>query len=125
MTDKPFGMNLAFLPSVTPPDYPGFIRAIVESGVKIGIETAGNNPKKWMPQLKEAGITVIPQVHCDPTRLECAGRRGGRVVSVERLRMRRTPGRGRHPEHGPTASCGQGAEDSLHRLGWLRHHVLS
>ncbi|MDP1989079.1 nitronate monooxygenase family protein, partial [Phenylobacterium sp.] len=23
MTDKPFGVNLTFLPSVTPPDYPG------------------------------------------------------------------------------------------------------
>src|ERR1700745_4137489 len=39
MSDKPFGVNLAFLPSVTPPDYPGFISAIIESGVKI-IETA-------------------------------------------------------------------------------------
>ena len=58
MTDKPFGVNLTFLPSVTPPDYPGLVNTIVESGVKV-VETAGNNPSKWLPQLKEAGIKVI------------------------------------------------------------------
>lgn len=58
MTNKPIGVNLTFLPSVKPPDYPGYIRAIIESGVKI-VETAGNNPQKWMPVLKEAGIKVI------------------------------------------------------------------
>ena len=58
MTDKPFGVNLTFLPAVTPPDYPGFVQAIVESGVK-AVETAGNNPAKWLPGLKEAGIRVI------------------------------------------------------------------
>lgn len=58
MTDKPFGVNLTFLPSVTPPDYPGLVQAIVDSGVKV-VETAGNNPAKWLPQLKDAGIKVI------------------------------------------------------------------
>ena len=58
MTDKPFGVNLTFLPSVTPPDYPGYVKAIIDGGVKI-VETAGNNPQKWLPSLKEAGIRVI------------------------------------------------------------------
>ncbi len=58
MTDKPFGVNLTFLPSLTPPDYPGYVKAIIEGGVK-AVETAGNNPQKWMPALKEAGIKVI------------------------------------------------------------------
>ncbi len=58
MTDKPFGVNLTFLPAVTPIDYPGYIKAILEGGVKV-VETAGNNPQKWMPVLKEAGIKVI------------------------------------------------------------------
>lgn len=58
MTDQPFGVNLTFLPSVTPPDYPGYVQAIIDGGVKI-VETAGNNPAKWMPMLKEAGIRVI------------------------------------------------------------------
>ena len=58
LTSKPFGVNLTFLPSVTPPDYPGYIRAIIDGGVKV-VETAGNNPQKWLPQLNEAGIKVI------------------------------------------------------------------
>ncbi|MDX2233343.1 MAG: nitronate monooxygenase family protein, partial [Hyphomonadaceae bacterium] len=58
MTDKPFGVNLTFLPSLTPPDYPGLIKAIIEGGVKI-VETAGNNPQKYLPALKDAGIKVI------------------------------------------------------------------
>jgi len=58
MTDKPFGVNLTFLPAVTPPDYPGFVKAIIESGVK-AVETAGNNPQQWLPALKDAGIKVI------------------------------------------------------------------
>ncbi len=58
MTDKPFGVNLTFLPVVEAPDYPGYVKAIVEGGVRI-VETAGNNPAKWMPMLKEHGITVI------------------------------------------------------------------
>jgi nitronate monooxygenase len=58
MTKKPIGVNLTMLPSVNPPDYPGYIRVIVESGVKI-VETAGNNPQQWLPLLKDAGIKVI------------------------------------------------------------------
>ena len=58
MTDKPFGVNLTFLPAFTQPDYPGYIKAIIEGGVKI-VETAGNNPVKWLPVLKEHGIKVI------------------------------------------------------------------
>jgi NADH:quinone reductase (non-electrogenic) len=58
MTDKPIGVNLTFLPAVSSPDYPGYIEAIIKGGVKI-VETAGNNPQKWMPILKENGIKVI------------------------------------------------------------------
>ncbi|MBK9609612.1 MAG: nitronate monooxygenase [Betaproteobacteria bacterium] len=58
MTDKPFGVNLTFLPIVTAPDYPGYIRAIIDGGVRI-VETAGNNPQKWLPAMHEAGIRII------------------------------------------------------------------
>ena len=58
MTNKPFGVNLTFLPAITPPDYPGYVQAIIDGGVKV-VETAGNNPQKWLPGLKEAGIKVI------------------------------------------------------------------
>jgi NAD(P)H-dependent flavin oxidoreductase YrpB (nitropropane dioxygenase family) len=90
MTSKPFGVNLTFLPSVTPPDYPGLVQAIIEGGVKI-VETAGNNPQKWLPALKEAGIKVIhkctsvrhsvkaEQIGCDAVSVdgfECGGHPG-------------------------------------------------
>ena len=58
MTDKPFGVNLPLLPAVEEPDYPGFVRAIVEGGVGI-VETAGNNPQRVLPPLQEAGIRVV------------------------------------------------------------------
>jgi nitronate monooxygenase len=58
LTDKPFGVNLTFLPSVNPPDYPGYVKAIIDGGVKI-VETAGNNPQQWLPALKDAGVKVI------------------------------------------------------------------
>jgi NAD(P)H-dependent flavin oxidoreductase YrpB (nitropropane dioxygenase family) len=90
MTDKPFGVNLTFLPSITPPDYPGYIRAIIEGGVKI-VETAGNNPKQYLPALKEHGVKIIhkctsvrhalkaQQIGCDAASIdgfECGGHPG-------------------------------------------------
>ena len=100
MTDKPFGVNLTFLPAVTPPDYPGYIKAIIDGGVKI-VETAGNNPQKWLPALKEAGIKVIHK--CTSVRHSLKAevdrlRRGQR----RRLRVRRPSGRGRRAA---TSSC--------------------
>jgi NADH:quinone reductase (non-electrogenic) len=58
MTDKPFGVNLTFLPSFTAPPYAEYIQAIVEGGVRI-VETAGRSPEEYMPPMKAAGITVI------------------------------------------------------------------
>ncbi|WP_271439901.1 NAD(P)H-dependent flavin oxidoreductase [Pontixanthobacter luteolus] len=58
MTNKPFGVNLTFLPTVNAPDYPGYVRAIIEGGVK-AVETAGNNPAQVLPFFKEAGVKVI------------------------------------------------------------------
>jgi len=58
MTDKPFGVNLTFLPAFAMPPYPEFIDAIISGGVKI-VETAGRNPQEHLPRLQEAGIRVI------------------------------------------------------------------
>ncbi|KML55409.1 nitronate monooxygenase [Burkholderia cepacia] len=58
LTNKPFGVNLTFLPVRTPPDYAGYVKAIVDGGVKV-VETAGNNPQKWLPELHKAGVKVI------------------------------------------------------------------
>jgi nitronate monooxygenase len=58
MTDKPFGVNLTFLPGFANPDYPGYIEAIIAGGVRI-VETAGRSPEQYMPLMKEADIKVI------------------------------------------------------------------
>ena len=58
MTDKPFGVNLTFLPTLSDPPYPEYIAAIREGGIK-AVETAGRSPEAYMPALKAAGIKVI------------------------------------------------------------------
>lgn len=58
MTDRPFGVNLTFLPTLQAPDYPGYIAVIIDGGVKV-VETAGRNPQQYLPRLKDAGIKVI------------------------------------------------------------------
>jgi len=58
MTEKPFGVNLTFLPTVTSTDYPGLISAIIDGGIRI-VETAGRNPQEHLPRLQGAGIKVI------------------------------------------------------------------
>jgi nitronate monooxygenase len=58
MTDKPFGVNLTFLPSFAAPPYPEYIDAIIDGGIKV-VETAGRNPQEHLPRLKEAGVRII------------------------------------------------------------------
>ena len=58
MTDKPFGVNITILPTLTPPDYPGIVKAVIDGGVKV-VETAGRNPVELLGPLKDAGIKVI------------------------------------------------------------------
>ncbi len=58
ITDKPFGVNLTFLPGLSPPNYDEYVRSIIEAQVPI-VETAGRSPEKYLPMLKEAGIKVI------------------------------------------------------------------
>jgi nitronate monooxygenase len=90
LTDKPFGVNLTFLPSFSAPPYPEYIAAIREGGIKI-VETAGRSPEQYMPALKAAGIKVIhkctsvrhslkaEQIGCDAVSVdgfECGGHPG-------------------------------------------------
>ena len=58
LTDKPFGVNLTILPTITPVPYDEYLAVIVESGVKV-VETAGSNPAPYLPVLKEAGVRVV------------------------------------------------------------------
>ena len=58
MTNKPFGVNLTFLPSLRTIDYPAYIKVCIEEGIKF-IETAGRNPEPYMEQIKSGGIKVV------------------------------------------------------------------
>lgn len=58
MTDKPFGVNLTILPTVSPPPYADYRRAIVDGGVGI-VETAGAKPQEHIEDFKSHGIKVV------------------------------------------------------------------
>ena len=90
MTDRPFGVNLTFLPTFAAPPYAEYIAAIIEGGVRI-VETAGRSPEAHMPALKAAGVKVIhkctsvrhalkaQQIGCDAVSVdgfECGGHPG-------------------------------------------------
>lgn len=58
-TDKPFAVNITFLPASFEPDFDGYIRVCIEEGVKI-IETAGRLPsEERIAKIKGAGIIWI------------------------------------------------------------------
>jgi nitronate monooxygenase len=90
MTDKPFGVNLTFLPTFAAPPYPEYIAAIVEGGVK-AVETAGRSPEQYMPALKAAGIKVIHK--CTSVRHSLKAERiGCDAVSVDGFECGGHPG---------------------------------
>jgi nitronate monooxygenase len=90
MTDKPFGVNLTFLPSFTAPPYPEYIKAIINGGIKI-VETAGRSPEAFMPVLKQAGIKVIHK--CTSIRHSLKAEKiGCDVVSVDGFECGGHPG---------------------------------
>lgn len=90
MTDKPFGVNLTILPTITPPPYEEYLRVAVEKGVKI-VETAGANPAKLVPMLKEAGVTVIHK--CTSVRHALSAQdKGVDLVSVDGFECAGHPG---------------------------------
>ena len=58
MMDKPFGVNLTILPSVSLPPYAEYRKAIIDSGITI-VETAGHKPQEHVDGFKAHGITVL------------------------------------------------------------------
>jgi len=90
MTDRPFGVNLTFLPALKAPPYPEYIAAIVEGGVKI-VETAGRSPEQYLPPLKAADIKIIHK--CTSVRHSLKAERiGCDAVSVDGFECGGHPG---------------------------------
>lgn len=90
MTDKPFGVNLTILPSVTPPPYAEYRRAIIESGIRI-VETAGLKPQEHVDDFKSHGIIVLHK--CTAVRHALSAERMGvDVISIDGFECAGHPG---------------------------------
>ena len=90
MTDKPFGVNLTILPSVSPPPYAEYRQAIIDSGVKI-VETAGHRPQEHVDHFKEHGIIVLHK--CTAVRHAVSAQKMGvDVISIDGFECAGHPG---------------------------------
>lgn len=90
MTDKPFGVNLTILPTLNPPPYAEYRRAIVESGVTI-VETAGHRPQEHIAEFKANGIRIIHK--CTAVRHALSAERMGvDAVSIDFFECAGHPG---------------------------------
>lgn len=90
MTDKPFGVNLTILPSVNPPPYAEYRKAIIESGITI-VETAGGKPQEHVEDFKSHGITVLHK--CTSVRHALSAERmGADVISIDGFECAGHPG---------------------------------
>ena len=90
LTTKPFAVNLTIGVVATPIDYGEYVRAIIESGVKI-VETAGRSPEPFMEAFKSAGIKVIHK--CVTVRhARTAEKIGVDVISIDGFECAGHPG---------------------------------
>jgi nitronate monooxygenase len=90
MTDKPFGVNLTILPSVSPPPYAEYRKAIIESGITI-VETAGHKPQEHVDEFKAHGVKVIHK--CTAVRHALSAERMGvDAISIDGFECAGHPG---------------------------------
>ncbi|KAI9332195.1 hypothetical protein BDR26DRAFT_869453 [Obelidium mucronatum] len=93
MTNKPFGVNVTFLPSITPPPYEDYIQAIIDEGIKV-VETAGNNPSKHVLRIKEASPSTVIIHKCTSIRHALSAQKTKNIdfVSIDGLECAGHPG---------------------------------
>jgi nitronate monooxygenase len=90
MTDKPFAVNLTILPSVNPPPYAEYRKAIIDSGIKI-VETAGHKPQEHVDEFKAHGILVVHK--CTAVRHALSAERMGvDAISIDGFECAGHPG---------------------------------
>src|SRR3546814_103651 len=90
MTDKPFCVNLTILPSVNPPPYAEYRKAIIDSGIKI-VETAGHKPQEHVEDFKGHGIIVLHK--CTAVRHALSAERMGvDIISIDGFECAGHPG---------------------------------
>lgn len=90
MTAKPFGVNLTILPTMSPPPYADYRRAIIDGGVTI-VETAGHRPQEHIDELKAHGVRIIHK--CTSVRHAISAERmGADVISIDGFECAGHPG---------------------------------
>jgi NAD(P)H-dependent flavin oxidoreductase YrpB (nitropropane dioxygenase family) len=91
MTKNPFGVNITLFPTMHPPDYKAYARAVIEGGVTI-VETAGTAAiSEIWELLKPAGIRILHK--CTSIRhAVSAERRGVDVISIDGFECAGHPG---------------------------------
>lgn len=90
LTKAPFGVNLTILPAASPPPYLEYLRAIIDSGVRV-LETAGSSPREYIALAKAAGMTVIHK--CTAVRHALSAERHGvDIISIDGLECAGHPG---------------------------------
>jgi nitronate monooxygenase len=83
-------VNLTIMPSIDPPPYDEYRRAIIEAGIKV-VETAGSNPEEHVAVLRAHGVKVIHK--CTSVRHALkAERLGVDAVSIDGLECAGHPG---------------------------------
>ncbi len=90
MTDKPFAVNLTVLPTIDPPPYREFAKAIIAGSVPI-VETAGNIPQELLDMFLSSGVKIIHK--CTQVRHALAAERNGAsVISIDGFECAGHPG---------------------------------
>lgn len=91
MTSNPFAVNMTVLPTITPPDYTGYVQAIIESGVKV-VETAGTaQVRELWAMMKPHGITIIHK--CTAVRHALSAEKHGcDIISIDGFECAGHPG---------------------------------
>lgn len=91
MTRQPFGVNITVLPSINPPDYLGYARAVLDAGVTI-VETAGSGQvtEVW-ELLKPHGVRILHK--CTSVRHALSSeRKGVDAISIDGFECAGHPG---------------------------------
>ena len=81
LTDKPFAINIALLPTIKPVNYEDYFNTAFEEGVKV-VETAAQNPESYVKLIKDAKVIWMHKA----TRLRdlrTAERLGADIVTID------------------------------------------
>ncbi|WP_114955100.1 NAD(P)H-dependent flavin oxidoreductase [Sphingosinicella terrae] len=90
MTDRPFGVNLTILPSLSPPPYAEYRRVIIDEGIR-AVETAGYRPQEHIDEFRQHGIKVIHK--CTAVRHALSAERmGADAISIDGFECAGHPG---------------------------------